>query len=151
MKKTWIRAGLFMTGVLLSCSPAVPGQQKEPAPAGGVTITTASPQGERVPPGAATFSFVNSEFAYSGTPVKGAPYSSWATTRESLRSPSGVSRSSTHDHLPAVAWTSDGAACNPATNHSRDSDRAPDRYGQLYLSTRCPRPRCCGRQRELCL
>jgi hypothetical protein len=83
MKKTWTVAGLFITGILLSCSPNAFGQQKEPAttaPAQGVTVTTVPPPGERTPPGAATFSFVSSEFAYDGNPIKGAPYSAEAIT-----------------------------------------------------------------------
>ena len=83
MKKTWTLAGLFITGMLLACSPNAFGQQKEPAttaPAQGVTVTGVAPPGERVPPGAATYSFVNSEFVYDGNPIKGAPYSAEAVT-----------------------------------------------------------------------
>ena len=82
MRKTWIFTGL-VTGILLSCSLSAFGQEKEPAttaPAAPEVRLTAIPQGEKPPPGASTFSFVSSEFAFDGKPIKGSPYSAEAVT-----------------------------------------------------------------------
>jgi hypothetical protein len=83
MRKTWMFAGLI-TGILLSCSLSAFGQEKEmPATAltpPDVKFTTVFPQGEKPPPGASTFSFVSSEFAFDGKPIKGSPYSAEAIT-----------------------------------------------------------------------
>ncbi len=83
MRKTWIFAEL-LTGILLSCSLSAFGQDKEmPATAltpPDVRFTTVFPQGEKPPPGASTFSFVSSEFAFDGKPIKGSPYSAEAVT-----------------------------------------------------------------------
>jgi hypothetical protein len=83
MRKTWIFAGL-LTGILLSCSLSAFGQEKEmPATAltpPDVRIITVPPQGEKPPPGAGTFSFVSSEFAFDGRLIKGSPYSAEAVT-----------------------------------------------------------------------
>ena len=83
MRKPWIFAGL-LTGILLSCSLTAFGQEKEmPATAltaPDVRFTTVFPQGEKPPPGASTFSFVSSEFAFDGKPIKGSPYSAEAIT-----------------------------------------------------------------------
>jgi len=80
MRKNWIVAGLFVSGLLLSCSLNAFAQQKEPpttaAAAPEVRTTTVSPQG----PGASTFNFVSSEFAYDGKLIKGSPYSAEAVT-----------------------------------------------------------------------
>jgi hypothetical protein len=82
MRKTWIFAGL-LTGILLSCSLSAFGQEKE-MPATALTPPdvrfTTIPQGEKPPPGASTFSFVSSEFAFDGKPIKGSPYSAEAVT-----------------------------------------------------------------------
>ena len=88
MKKTWILTAALGTGMLLLGSVNALAQQKEtpvPASAGEVKIYTMSNtvggQGEKVPqPVTNTFSFVNSEFAYDGRPVKGSPYSAEAVT-----------------------------------------------------------------------
>jgi len=83
MRKTWIFVGI-LTGIMLSCSPRAFGQEKEmPATAltpPDVRFTTVPPQGEKPPPGASTFSFVSSEFAFDGKPIKGSPYSAEAVT-----------------------------------------------------------------------
>lgn len=84
MKKTWKLAGLG-TVMLLFCGLNTFGQQTSttaPPAAPEVRVTTVSPQGERVPapPGASTFSFVSSEFAFDGKPIKGSPYSAEAVT-----------------------------------------------------------------------
>ena len=83
MKKTSIFTGVLVTGMLLSCGLNAFGQQKEPAttaPPAEVRVTTVSPQGEKPPPGASTFSFVSSEFAFDGKAIKGSPYSAEAVT-----------------------------------------------------------------------
>jgi hypothetical protein len=83
MRKPWIFAGL-LTGILLSCSLSAFAQEKEmPATAltpPDVRFTTVHPQGEKPPPGATTMSFVSSEFAFDGKPIKGSPYSAEAVT-----------------------------------------------------------------------
>jgi hypothetical protein len=81
MRKPWIFAGL-LTGMVLSCSLSAFGQEM-PATAltpPDVRFTTIPPQGEKPPPGASTFSFVSSEFAFDGKPIKGSPYSAEAVT-----------------------------------------------------------------------
>src|SRR4051812_21129248 len=63
------------TGLLLLTAITALGQQKEPS-----TVTVVSPatgQGEKTP---FTLSFVNSEFAFEGKAVKGAPYAAEAVT-----------------------------------------------------------------------
>lgn len=86
MKRTWIFAIVLMTGILLLGGMNAFAQEKPtpiPVPATGVEtrINTIYGQGERVPqPSANTFSFVNSEFAFDGKPIKGAPYSAEAVT-----------------------------------------------------------------------
>jgi len=82
MRKTWILTGL-VTGIM-SCSLSAFGQEKE-MPATALTppevrFTTVFPQGEKPPPGASTMSFVSSEFAFDGKPIKGSPYSAEAVT-----------------------------------------------------------------------
>jgi len=88
MKKTWMFAGVFATGILLVCGLNAFGQQQKetpaplPATAPEVRVNTLSGQLEKIPlsPGANTFSFVNSEFIFDGKPIKGAPYSAEAVT-----------------------------------------------------------------------
>src|SRR6266550_2370295 len=85
MKKTWIFAIVFATAMWLLCGLNTFAQQKEtpaPATAPEVRVNTLSGQLEKVPllPGANTFSFVNSEFAFDGKPIKGSPYSAEAVT-----------------------------------------------------------------------
>jgi hypothetical protein len=82
MRKTWTVAGLLVSGMLLSCSLNAFGQQKElPATATPeVRVTAVSPQGARPQPGASTFNFVSSEFAFDGKLIKGSPYSAEALT-----------------------------------------------------------------------
>jgi len=83
MRKTWIFVGI-LTGTMLACSLSAFGQEKEmPATAltpPDVRFTTVPPQGEKPAPGASTFSFVSSEFAFDGKPIKGSPYSAEAVT-----------------------------------------------------------------------
>jgi hypothetical protein len=45
-----------------------------------IRVSTVPPQGEKSPPGASTFSFVSSEFAFDGKLIKGSPYSAEAVT-----------------------------------------------------------------------
>ena len=80
MKKISIFAGALVMGVLLSSGLVAFGQQKEPAPKvqPEVRVTTVTPQGEKPP--TSTFSFVSSEFAFDGRPIKGSPYSAEAVT-----------------------------------------------------------------------
>ena len=81
MRKPWIFAGL-LTGIL-SCSLSAFGQEKEPPatpPAAPEVRFTTLPQGEKPPPGASTFNFVTSEFAFDGRPIKGSPYSAESVT-----------------------------------------------------------------------
>src|SRR5690349_3848823 len=89
MKKTWMFAGLLATGILLACGLNAFGQEKETAPPLPATpdarintlVNAASGQGEKTPPPIAnTFSFLNSEFAFDGKPIKGSPYSAEAVT-----------------------------------------------------------------------
>ena len=91
MKRTWIFAIVFATAMWLLSGLNAFAQEREapvqlPAAAGDVRITTLTNtingQGEKTPtpPGANTFSFVNSEFAFDGKPIKGAPYSAEAVT-----------------------------------------------------------------------
>jgi len=90
MKKTWKFAGVLATGILLACGLNAFGQEKETAPPQPATpdarintlVNAAFGQGEKTPPPpiANTFSFVNSEFAFDGKPIKGAPYSADAVT-----------------------------------------------------------------------
>lgn len=86
MKKPWSFVGL-VTIMLLCCGLNAFGQQKEPptaAPAAApeIRVSTVSPQLEKIPlpPGANTFSFVNSEFVFDGKPITGSPYSAEAVT-----------------------------------------------------------------------
>lgn len=83
MRKTWIFVGI-LTGTMLAGSLSAFGQEKEmPATAltpPDVRFTTVPPQGEKPPPGASTFSFVSSEFAFDGKLIKGSPYSAEAVT-----------------------------------------------------------------------
>ena len=83
MKKTWIFAIVFATAMWLLCGLNTFAQQKEtpaPATAPEIRVKTLSGQLETMPPGANTFSFVNSEFAFDGKPIKGSPYSAEAVT-----------------------------------------------------------------------
>jgi len=85
MKRTWIFAIVFATAMWLLCGLNAFAQQKEtPAPATSpeIRINTLAGQLEKtpMPPGANTFSFVNSEFVFDGKPIKGAPYSAEAVT-----------------------------------------------------------------------
>ena len=83
MKKTSIFTGVLVAGVLLSCGLNAFGQEKEPsttAPGTPGVRVLVSPQGEKPLPGASTFSFVSSEFAFDGKAIKGAPYSAEAVT-----------------------------------------------------------------------
>lgn len=83
MKKTSIFTGALVTGMLLSGGLNAFGQQQEPstkAPATPEVRVSVSPQGEKPPPGASTFNFVTSEFAYDGRSIKGSPYSAEAVT-----------------------------------------------------------------------
>lgn len=83
MKTTWkFGPGIVM---LLFCGLNAFGQQPSttaPAAAPEVRMSTVTPQGERVPTpaGASTFSFVSSEFAFDGKPIKGSPYSAESIT-----------------------------------------------------------------------
>jgi hypothetical protein len=83
MKKPWIFARLIAVMILLGGLNAF-GQQKEPPTTAPPTSPegrlTAILQGEKPPPGASTFSFVSSEFAFDGRPIKGSPYSAEAVT-----------------------------------------------------------------------
>ncbi len=76
MKKPWSFAVLLT--VALFCALNAFGQQ--PAPA--ASEVRVAPQGEKptAPPGANTFSFVNSEFIFDGKLIKGSPYSAEAVT-----------------------------------------------------------------------
>ena len=85
MKKTWILAGVLITGILSIGGPNAFGQQKEttaPAtPPPDVRVNTLYGQLEKTPPTLGnTFSFVNSEFVFDGKPIKGSPYSAEAIT-----------------------------------------------------------------------
>lgn len=89
MKKPLSFAGLLVTGMLLCCTLNAFGQQKEPPTTAPTTpevrINTLSGPLERTaaPQGASTFSFVSSEFAFDGKPIKGSPYSAEAVTETS--------------------------------------------------------------------
>ncbi|HXI61811.1 MAG TPA: hypothetical protein VNF70_03840, partial [Pyrinomonadaceae bacterium] len=85
MKRTSIFAIAFATAMWLLCGLNAFAQQKEPAPqpatAPDAKVEFFYGQGEKTPPpGANTFSFVNSEFVFDGKPIKGAPYSADAVT-----------------------------------------------------------------------
>lgn len=82
MKRTSIFAIVFATAIWLLCGLNAFAQQTAPATAPETRVNTLSGQLERVPlpPGANTFSFVNSEFVFDGKPIKGAPYSADAVT-----------------------------------------------------------------------
>jgi len=88
MKKTWMFAGILATGMLLVGGLNAFGQQQKetpaplPATAPEIRVNTLSGQLDKtpMPPGANTFSFVNSEFIFDGKPIKGAPYSAEAVT-----------------------------------------------------------------------
>ena len=83
MKKRWSMAGLAAI-TLLCCGLNAFGQEKEPptAPttAPETKINQVFQQKVAPPPGANTFSFVNSEFIFDGKPIKGSPYSAEAIT-----------------------------------------------------------------------
>ncbi|HBB94652.1 MAG TPA: hypothetical protein DC054_04620 [Blastocatellia bacterium] len=88
MKKTTTFAGILATGILFVCGLNAFGQQQKetpaplPATAPEIRVRTLSGQLDKtpMPPGANTFTFVNSEFAFDGKPIKGAPYSAEAVT-----------------------------------------------------------------------
>jgi hypothetical protein len=82
MKRTSIFAIVFATAIWLLCGLNAFAQQTAPATAPETRVNTLSGQLEKVPlpPGANTFSFVNSEFVFDGKPIKGAPYSADAVT-----------------------------------------------------------------------
>ena len=82
MKRTSIFAIVFATAIWLLCGLNAFAQQTAPATAPETRVNTPSGQLEKVPlpPTANTFSFVNSEFAFDGKPIKGAPYSADAVT-----------------------------------------------------------------------
>lgn len=89
MKRTWIFAIVFATAMWLLCGLNAFAQQKEPAQVPATApdvrvntlVNTIYAQGEKTaPPGANTFTFVNSEFVFDGKPIKGAPYSADAVT-----------------------------------------------------------------------
>lgn len=81
MTKTWKLAGLG-TVLLLFCELNAFGQQPSTTTPPAAPEIRLTPQGERVPApaGASTFSFVSSEFAFDGKPIKGSPYSAEAIT-----------------------------------------------------------------------
>lgn len=85
MKKPWSIAGLFATVILFCCCLNAFGQEKEPtttapATAPEMKLNQVFQQKVPAPPGANTFSFVNSEFVFDGKPIKGSPYSAEAVT-----------------------------------------------------------------------
>ena len=84
MKKPWSIAGLAAI-TILCCGLNAFGQEKEPATTAPTTapetkINQVFQQKVAPPPGANTFSFVNSEFIFDGKPIKGSPYSAEAVT-----------------------------------------------------------------------
>lgn len=87
MKSEWkVFVGTALTGVLLTSSISIVGQQK-PAPPDRVIVERervfqgpVGPDGPPPPPPGDTFVFVSSEFSFDGQTVKGAPYSAQAVT-----------------------------------------------------------------------